>query len=202
MSAVANLIWHVGTTLKGVAMFAPRLLLPFTHGIDAQAIECVMRVAHYEGATLVLLSLIAVQGEKKGPRLEHIEQSKDILKYVRTVARWHHVQVELHEVYTNDPVIGIISAYQQLSCDRILLAVREQKAVLLQTAELRQLLRQYGTRVEIDLIQLPPKTKPWHYLSSFANPVRHTQTPLPAMNQIQKVTKMTQNIKEAEVSRR
>ncbi len=150
-------------------MFASRLLLPFTHGIDAQAIEHAMRVASYEDATLVLLSLISVPQVKKGPRLEHIEQSKDILKFVKTMARWHHVPVELHEAYTSDPVLGIISAYKQLACDSILVAMREQKAVLIQTPELHQLIKRYAAVSNIDLLHLPPKMQFWDYVSSFSN---------------------------------
>ena len=153
-------------------MFSSRLLLPFTHGIDAQAIEYAMRMASYEDATLVLLTLISVPEAKKGPRLEHIQQSKDMLKFVKTVARWHHVTVELHEAYTHDAVLGIMSAYQHLDCESILVAMREQKAVLIQTPELHQLIKEHAATSNIELINLPPKVKFWDYVSSFSGRVR------------------------------
>lgn len=158
-------------------MLSSRLLLPFTHGIDAQAIQYAMRVAAYEDATLVVLSLISVPQAKKGPRLEHIQQSKDMLKFVKTVAHWHHGSIELHEAYTNDSVTGIISAYQHLACDSILVAMREQKAVLIQTPELHQLVKHYAAITNIELIRLPPKVKFWDYISSFSGHAHKTHMP-------------------------
>lgn len=158
-------------------MLSSRLLLPFTHGIDAQAIEHAMRVASYEDATLVLISLISVPQAKKGPRLEHIEQSKDIVKFVKTVARWHQVAVELHEAYTSDPVMGIVRAYQHLACDSILVAMRGQQAVLIQTPELHQLIKCYASTTNIELVHLPPRVKFWDYVTSFSGRVRKTHAP-------------------------
>ncbi|BCL83695.1 hypothetical protein ccbrp13_61600 [Ktedonobacteria bacterium brp13] len=52
------------------AMKTPRWWLPFTHGVDMRAIDCVVRLAESAGATLVAASLISVSPH--GARLERI----------------------------------------------------------------------------------------------------------------------------------
>ena len=85
-------------------MEAPRWLLPFTYGVDMQAIDNVVSLAKSTGSTLVAASLISAPSKAglQGARLEHIQQSKDFLEAVMWKAARYEVQVERHEVFTAD----------------------------------------------------------------------------------------------------
>lgn len=132
-----------------------RLLLPFTHGIDAQAIEQTVRVVQSRNAVLVLLTLIPVSAQ--GVRLEHIQQAKDIQKIVTHIATRYLVPVEAHEVYSSDSVASIIIEAKALHCDHVLVAIRSQRAVLLHTPELERLLKEYPA--QLLLLHLPPQNR-------------------------------------------
>src|SRR5207248_5017010 len=62
-----------------------RCLLPFTHGVNMQAIDYAVSLAGSSGATLVAVSLVSVPQapRPRGARLEHIQQSKDFLEAVK-----------------------------------------------------------------------------------------------------------------------
>lgn len=132
-----------------------RLLLPFTHGIDAQAIEQTVRVAQSQNAVLVLLALVPVPPQ--GIRLEHIQQARDIEKIVTRIANRYLVPIEAHEVYSSDIVGSIITEAKALHCDHVLVALRSQKAVLLHTSELDRLLKEYPA--QLLLLHLPPQNR-------------------------------------------
>jgi hypothetical protein len=107
-----------------ISMESPRWLFPFTHGVDMQAIDMVVRLAEERGATLVAVSLIPVPPEQRsqGARLEHIQQSKDFLEAVKFKAERHQVPIERYEVFSSN-VLGSITllTYDQ-RCDSIVLA--------------------------------------------------------------------------------
>ena len=119
-----------------------RWLLPFTYGIDHRAIETVVRLADTEGATLVPVALISISSGRRSSetRLEHIQQAKDFLVFVQTIAARHHVLVECHEVFTGAVNSCIRMLIQDLRCDRIVAVTGYDQALLLQRQELSDLL--------------------------------------------------------------
>lgn len=124
-----------------VMVYMARLLLPFTHGIDASAITSAFALAYHLGATLVPLSLISLpQPTGKGPRWEDIEQSRDFLEFVHHKAVRSGVSVERIERYTPNPIRTIRALAQEMECAGIILVVRRGAGVLLATYEVKQLL--------------------------------------------------------------
>jgi hypothetical protein len=123
-------------------MGSPRWLFPFTHGVDMQAIDTVVRLAEERGATLVTVSLIPVPPEQRsqGARLEHIQQSKDFLEAVKFKAERHQVPIERYEVFSSN-VLGSITllTYDQ-RCDSIVLVSNGDKDILLHVQEKKCLL--------------------------------------------------------------
>src|SRR5450755_1241881 len=109
-----------------------RLLLPFTQGVHADALEYAVLMAQSRNAVLVPLSIIQVSNEcgAKGARLEYIQQSQDFLAAVEYNALKHGVEVEQKEVYASDAVACIHKYIQTLHCDGILLLVENGKGVL------------------------------------------------------------------------
>src|SRR5438067_3265471 len=109
-------------------MKTTRLLLPFTYGVNMDAIEHAVLLAKGCSATLVPVSLIyipegpPVQGRApclgdryptlrfargqayraRGARLEHIQQSKDFLEATKYKAMRYGVPIERFEVFTSD----------------------------------------------------------------------------------------------------
>src|SRR6266571_6636731 len=85
-----------------VPMKTKRFLLPFQHGVDIGAIEQAVRLAKGHDAVLVPLSLIQVQKECKGVRLDIVQQSKDFLAATKHKANMYSVPVECFEIFTQD----------------------------------------------------------------------------------------------------
>lgn len=131
-----------------------RLLLPFTQGVDAHAIDCAIWLAHRDGAILVSLSLIR-HSETDGARLEAIQQSKDFLEVVRHKARRMGVPVEQAEFYTHTPVESIHAFAQEMVCAEIMLFLRGGAGILLETEEVKYLLEQ--ERIALSLVRLSAK---------------------------------------------
>lgn len=120
-----------------------RLLLPFTHGIDASAITSALALAQRLDATLSLLSLIRLpQASSKSPGWEAIQQSRDFLEYVQHKAARLGVPVERTELYTHNATRSIRAFAQEMECAGIVLAVRREAGVLLATHEIEQLLEE------------------------------------------------------------
>ena len=119
-----------------------RWLLPFTYGVDHRAIETVVRLADARGATLVPVALISVSSGQRssGTRLEHIQQAKDFLVLVQSIAARHHVLVECHEVFTASVNRCIKMLIQDLLCDSVVAVTGANQALLLQKQELSDLL--------------------------------------------------------------
>lgn len=132
-----------------------RLLLPFTNGVRADALEYAVLMAQSRNATLVPLSILQPSAEfrAKGPRLEHIQQSKDFLELVAFKASKHGVEVEQHEVFTSNPTACIQECLQTMHCDGILLLVENGKGVLLQSTEVKHTIALGTSQVHIIRIQ-------------------------------------------------
>jgi hypothetical protein len=123
-------------------MEGPRWLLPFTHGVDMRAIDHVVSLAESTGATLVAVSLILTPHKpgSRGPRLEHIQQSKDFLEAVKWKTRMHEVPVERHEVFTADVMQSIVLLVGEMRCAGIILVTSSEREALLQAHEVKRLL--------------------------------------------------------------
>src|SRR5215467_9511353 len=100
-----------------------RWLLPFTYGVDMQAIDAVVSLAESAGTTLVALSLVLVPEARRsrGARLEDIQQSKDFLEAIRWKAARCQVPVEYREVFTGDVPGSIATLMLDLGCDSMVL---------------------------------------------------------------------------------
>ena len=131
-----------------------RLLLPFTHGVRADALEYAVLMAQSRNAILVSLSLIDRHGVR-GARLEDIQQSKDFLAAVEHKALKHGVEVEQKEVYTDNAVASIEDCMQTMHCDGVLLLVENSKGVLLQTIEVKHVIASVTSQVHI--IRMQPR---------------------------------------------
>jgi hypothetical protein len=118
----------------------PRILLPFTDGVNSYALEYAVLLARNYDATLVPFSLIYVSKTTRSVRLEHIQQSKDFLALVQAKAAKHDVRVEPREVYTSGVIESIHSAVQEMRCIHIVLFVCDGNGVLLHTHEVKHIL--------------------------------------------------------------
>ncbi len=118
-----------------------RLLLPFTHGIDEQAIDNILRFAKASDVTLVALALISApdQSYREQLRPECIEKATDFLETVLARASFYGVRAEMQEAYTLDITASIKAKLQEAECQGILLVVKEQGPCLLQTDEVSQI---------------------------------------------------------------
>ncbi|MEO8973435.1 MAG: hypothetical protein ABI406_17755 [Ktedonobacteraceae bacterium] len=130
-----SVIGNIGNTAN-----PSKLLLPFTHGVNAHALEYAVLLAKSRHATLVPFSLIYVPYALRGARLESIQQSKDFLALVQSKAAKHGVTIEPQEVYTSDAIESIHRMTQELHCSNIILFVRDGDGVLLSTNEVKHIL--------------------------------------------------------------
>jgi hypothetical protein len=119
-----------------------RWLLPFTYGVDMQAIDSVVSLAESAGTMLVALSLVSVPEARRsrGARLEDIQQSKDFLEAVKWKAARRQTLVEYHEVFTGDVLGSIATLVHDLSCDSMILVSNGKYDALLHGYELKHLL--------------------------------------------------------------
>ena len=110
-----------------------RLLLPFQHGLNVEAIEQAIRLAKGHDATLIPLSLIPMSEKsyRKGARLDLVQQSKDFLETVKHKARAYAVPLESVEVYTHHPVQSIHALVTEMHCDGIALFLGYRSALFL-----------------------------------------------------------------------
>jgi hypothetical protein len=139
-----------------------RWLLPFTFGVDMQAIDSVVQLAESGEVTLVAASLISTPQEprSRGVRLEHIQQSKDFLEAVKWKAARYGVPAELHEVYTVDAMQSITTLIHELRCDGMVLVSRKDDEVLLHASQFKRLLESPpATLVLIRLSEQPGRTR-------------------------------------------
>lgn len=136
-----------------------RLLLPFTHGVDMEALDFAVLLAKDRQATLIPLALVHVSDTQRctGARLEHIQQAKDFLEATQHKAAKHDVSIERFEVFTSDTVQSTDVVVQQLGCDGIVLFARGSNNVLLSTDEARRLMEKIACMFYI--VRLPVKRR-------------------------------------------
>jgi hypothetical protein len=147
-------------------MKVSRWLLPFTYGVDMQAIDAAVRLAEGGSAMLVAVSLISIPGKSpgRGARLEHIQQSKDFLESVYYRASEHKVPVERHEVFTSVVQERLTTLSSELCCDAIILLGRNSHPALLHAHEMKELLAQPPARLLYIHLAPPLARQPVHSL--------------------------------------
>lgn len=120
------------------------LLLPFTHGIDVQAISAALSLAAQCEAELMLLPLVRLRrlgrGRQEAIRPEDIQQALDFLVYTQQRAKRMGISTRQSQIHTGHPVHSIRAFAREMACDGILLFLRAGKGVLLETEEVKQLL--------------------------------------------------------------
>jgi hypothetical protein len=156
-------------TAEGNETTSPsRILLPFTDGVNSDALEYAVLLARNYHATLVPFSLMYVPQTARSVRLEHIQQSKDFLALVQAKAAKYGVSIEPHEVYTSDVIESIHCTMQAMSCRNIVLFVRDGNGVLLHTQEVKHILTQIPGQHHVIRLQRSgphPLLKPLRRLS-------------------------------------
>lgn len=94
------------------------LLLPFTHGIDGQAITYALSLASQHEAVLVLLALLR-SGRRRGKpavRPEEIQQATDFLVYTQQRAARMGVPIHQAQIHTAHPVQSIRAFGWEMNC--------------------------------------------------------------------------------------
>ncbi len=134
-------------------------LLPFTFGVDMQALDAALGLAQKGNATLVALSLITVPSGKRsrGVRLEHIQQSQDFLETVKYRAARFAIPIERHEVYTENVLGSLGTLPHKLECAGMILVSRGEQALLLNNQEMQHMLS--TVPVPLMLIHFSGQTK-------------------------------------------
>ncbi len=140
-------------------MKVSRWLLPFTYGVDMQAIDAAVRLAEGTSATLVAVSLIFVPGEApgRGAHPEHMQQSKDFQEAVYYRASELKVPLERYEIFTSVIQERLTTLSSELRCDAIILLGHNRHPTLLHAHEMNPLLAEPPARLLY--IHLPPSTK-------------------------------------------
>src|SRR5260221_5936810 len=144
-----------------------RWLLPFTHGVDMQAIDSVVSLAESAGTMLVALSLVSVPEARRsrGARLEDIQQSKDFLEAVKWKVSRRQILAEYHEAFTGDVFERIATLVHDLSCDSMILVSNGKYDALLHGYELKHLLIEPpGSFI---LLRLPASPERSHFAARF-----------------------------------
>jgi hypothetical protein len=138
---------------------ASRLLLPFTSGVDSQAITYAVQLAQSQDAILVPLVLIEHKAGKApyDVRLEFVQQSKDFLEMTKTIATRFHVPVECYECYTSDVVGSIIQMSGELVCESNIIVMSLHKMWLIQPQEAQALLKQ--PHLSLTLLRMPERSQ-------------------------------------------
>lgn len=115
-----------------------RLLLPFTHGIEMEALNAAISLAEVCHATLVAVALLRVKakGRRQEPRLEDVMEANDFLEAVRWKAARAGVSTEGFQVETADVEQSLDVLPRQFFCGGIVLFVREGQGVLLRTDDM------------------------------------------------------------------
>jgi hypothetical protein len=136
-----------------------RLLLPFTFGGEMDTIEAAILLVASHHAALVLLSDSYASDERKGVRLEHIQQSKDFLEVVQRKAFRHPVPFKRFEVFTGARVQRLCVKVDLLGCDGIQLVLRGRIGSVLDAEMMEQ--RMAMRFCPLYLISLPTRELAW-----------------------------------------
>lgn len=118
-----------------------RWLLPFTTEVDLPTIDSVLHLAEAGGATLVAVSFLVAPGGRRAQniRLELLQQSQDFLEAVRCKSQQLALPVECHEVVTHDLRAEIARAIQQLECQSVVLASKDEHTLFVPREVLQEL---------------------------------------------------------------
>lgn len=116
-----------------------RLLLPFTRGMNAQALDYAVQLTRQRQAMLVPLALIPVRPDKR-TRLEYVQQAQDFLEYTRHKAERQDVAVLPARVYTGNVALSVEAIAGEMACEAVLLFLCNTDEVLLGHAEIRELM--------------------------------------------------------------
>lgn len=119
-----------------------RWLLPFTYGVDDEALDLVCRMTQEADATLVAISLLAPE-VGTGLQIEQIQASKDFLECVHYHARTQQVIAERHEVWVaaGDNIPCRMQTFvREYQCDSMVVIVQRGQGVLLRTDEIATLI--------------------------------------------------------------
>jgi hypothetical protein len=136
-----------------------RLLLPFTYGIDEQAIDNVLRFAKATEVTVVALALIPVpdQSHCENVRPELVQQATDFLEMINARAQIYTVPVESQECFTESVSTSTWAALQQAECQGVILIEKEQEPCFLQPKEVAQM--QNALNVNFYTLHIPARQK-------------------------------------------
>jgi hypothetical protein len=135
-----------------------RVLLPFTHGVNATAIGYAFSLAQHLGVTLIPLSLIRLPDSsgRRHVRLGDIEQSIDFLEFALHKARQAGVPIERIELHTHSPVRSIRAVAQEME-SVVIIFVQRGSGVLLATEEVKELLADRS--LSLYVVNLSPKKR-------------------------------------------
>lgn len=120
-------------------------LFPFTHGVDARAIERVIQLAASADASLCAVALLpsTARAEEKPSeqvRLDHLMQANDFFEVVRRKAAQSKVTFECRRVSTNNVVQSVTALAQEMQCSSVVIMLNGHKSVLLDTPAVKELL--------------------------------------------------------------
>ena len=132
------------------------MLLPFTHGVDATAIDYAFALAQKLSVPLVPLSLLRLpdSSKKRRIRLGDVEQSIDFLEFALHKARHTGVSIERIELRTPSPVRSIRAVAQEME-SVVIVFVQKGAGVLLATQEVKELLTDQS--LSLYVVNLPAK---------------------------------------------
>lgn len=132
-------------------MATTRLLLPFTGGINTQALNSAVHLAEQRQAVLVPLALIRVQACRP-VRLEYIQGAQDFLEFTRYKAAQHGVSVERACIYTSNVVRSIEAVTGEMNCDAVILFLSNTGEALLAPTEVSALMERAACNAYIVLL--------------------------------------------------
>ncbi len=141
-------------------MKTTRLLFPFSHDIDANAIEHAVHLAKQHNATLVPVSLIRVPEKQKmkAVRLEIMQQSRDFLEAVSHKASKFQVPVEQVEVLTSDVEQSVGTLTKKLACDGVLLFIKGKDGILLDSNDIQHIVERADSKFYVFHIEAKGST--------------------------------------------
>lgn len=129
------------------------LLLPFTHGIDREAIDQALVMAENFSACLVCVAFIPCSPDKhKGIRLERIQQAKDFLEYMYYRARQAGIKLQRMELYIPNLEESILRLSQEMDNAPILLFTRHERGILLELSTIRSVVEDERSRYYLLLL--------------------------------------------------
>lgn len=118
-----------------------RFLLPFTHGVQGNALDQAIQLAKSRNATLIPVSLIHVPHGKssRGPRLEFVQQSQDFLEAVQHRAAKCHVPIEKVEILSSNIGQSIEELAEKMDCEAVLLFMRGKECMMLNANDVKHI---------------------------------------------------------------